>query len=88
LKTRQGFQRVRRQKLHFFRRGQLSGRAGKELKAQRKRLKAKAQGNQNPAQGNENRAQGNENVESIFFNRLWQILAPGAPLTLTFCCSR
>jgi hypothetical protein len=81
LKTRQGFQRVRRQKLHFFRRGQLSGRAGKKLKAQRKRLKAKAQ-------GNENRAQGNENIESSFFNRLWQIPVPGAPLTLTFCGSR
>jgi hypothetical protein len=65
------------------------------LKAQRKRLKAKAQGSQNPAQGsqnpaqgNENRAQGNENIESSFFNGLWQILAPGAPLTLTFCGAR
>jgi hypothetical protein len=48
LKARQGFQRVRRQKLHFFRRGRLSGRGAQELKAQRKRLKAKAQGNQSP----------------------------------------
>jgi hypothetical protein len=58
------------------------------LKAKRKRLKANAQGNQNPAQGNENRAQGNENIESSFFNRLWKIPAPGAPLTLTFCGAR
>jgi hypothetical protein len=59
------------------------------LKAQRKEFKAKAQGNENPAQGNENPAQGNENpvqgnenIGSIFFNSLWQILAPRAPLTL------
>jgi hypothetical protein len=63
-------------------------RGGKELKAQRKELKVKAQGNENAAQGNENPAQGNENIESIYFNRLWQNLALGAPLTLTSCGSR
>jgi hypothetical protein len=54
------------------------------MKAEHKELKAKAQGNENQAQGNENQAQGNANIESRCFNRLWQILVPGAPLTLTF----
>jgi hypothetical protein len=68
----------------FFRRGRLSGPGVKEMKAEHKELKAKAQGNENQAQGNENQAQGNANIESRCFNRLWQILVPGAPLTLTF----
>jgi ABC-type tungstate transport system permease subunit len=40
LKTQKCFQGVRRQKLHFFRRGGRSGSAGKELKAKRKEMKS------------------------------------------------
>jgi hypothetical protein len=51
-------------------------------------MESPAQGFESQAQGNETQTQGNENIESIFFNKLRQILAPGAPLTLTFCGSR
>ncbi|MFY9969769.1 MAG: hypothetical protein WAK41_10210 [Roseiarcus sp.] len=54
------------------------------MKVERKEFKAKAQGNENQTQGNENPAQGNENIDSRLVNRLRQILAPDAPLTLTF----
>jgi hypothetical protein len=63
LETRQGFQRVRRQKLHLFSLRPVVRRAGKDLKARRKEFKAQAQGNQNPAQGNESPAQGNANSQ-------------------------
>jgi hypothetical protein len=58
LKTPQGFQGVRHQKLHLLSPRPAVRPGGKELKTQRKELKAKAQGNENPAQGNENQAQG------------------------------
>ena len=82
--ARQYFQRVRRQKLSPFLPRRLSRRCGKELKAKRNELKAQPQDEENHAQGNESPAQGNENIESSFFNRLPQNLAPSARLTLTF----
>ena len=61
LKTKKGFQRVRRKNCNFCRRNRLLGPGGEELKTQRKDLKAKAQGNESRPQGNESQAQGNEN---------------------------
>jgi hypothetical protein len=82
LNTRQGFQRVRRQKLSLFRHaGYPARRQGSESRAQG--IQSQAQGNENPAQGNESQAQGNENIDSSNFNRLELNLALGAPLTLT-----
>jgi len=66
LETRQGFQRVRHQKLHLFRSVRSPDRGGKELKTRRKEFKAKAQGNETPARGNESQTQGNENIESRY----------------------
>jgi hypothetical protein len=88
LETRQGFQRVRHQKLHLFSSRPAVRPGGKELKARRKEFKAEAQGNQNPAQGNESPAQGNENSQYRLFNGLRPAPMLERRLTLPFCGSR
>ncbi len=67
--------------------GRLSG-PGQGIESQAQGNETPAQGNETPTQGNESPAQGNESIDARYFNSLGQSLAPGAPLTLTFCGSR